>query len=104
MFPWFLSLDFGLISGPSIEPRGAPGRPSCSIQSYDLLVVQVSVDHTELEDARWFSLEEITSALQVKAPLSRGKPAAGFWLPPKHAIANHLITEWTHRQRAQSTI
>ncbi|XP_040033225.1 NAD(P)H pyrophosphatase NUDT13, mitochondrial isoform X1 [Gasterosteus aculeatus] len=65
---------------------------------------QVSVDHTELEDARWFSLEEITSALQVKAPLSRGKPAAGFWLPPKHAIANHLITEWTHRQRAQSTI
>ncbi|KAM8837136.1 NAD(P)H pyrophosphatase NUDT13, mitochondrial isoform 1-T2 [Spinachia spinachia] len=62
---------------------------------------QVSVDHTELEDARWFSLEEITAALQVMAPLTRENPAPGFWLPPKHAIANRLITEWTLPQRTQ---
>ncbi|XP_068585301.1 NAD(P)H pyrophosphatase NUDT13, mitochondrial isoform X1 [Cebidichthys violaceus] len=59
---------------------------------------QVSVDLTELEDARWFSLEEITWALQVKTPPTRGDPAIAFWLPPKHAIAHRLITEWTDRQ------
>ncbi|XP_054455150.1 nucleoside diphosphate-linked moiety X motif 13 isoform X2 [Anoplopoma fimbria] len=59
---------------------------------------QLSVDHTELEDARWFSLEEITSALQVKTPPRRGNPPV-LWLPPKHAIGNRLITEWMDRQR-----
>ncbi|XP_026207984.1 nucleoside diphosphate-linked moiety X motif 13 isoform X2 [Anabas testudineus] len=51
------------------------------------------VDHTELEDARWFSLEEVTSALKVKTPPSRGDPPI-LWLPPKQAIAHRLITEW----------
>ncbi|XP_037610622.1 nucleoside diphosphate-linked moiety X motif 13 isoform X1 [Sebastes umbrosus] len=60
---------------------------------------QLSVDHTELEDARWFSLEDITSALLVKTPPRRGDPPV-LWLPPKHAIANRLITEWTERQRS----
>lgn len=63
-----------------------------------LSVVQLNVDHTELEDARWFSLQEITSALQVKAPPRRGDPHV-LWLPPKHAIANRLITEWKNRQQ-----
>lgn len=59
---------------------------------------QLNVDHTELEDARWFSLDEITSALQVKTPPRRGDPPV-LWLPPKQAVANRLITEWTDRQR-----
>ncbi|XP_056285060.1 nucleoside diphosphate-linked moiety X motif 13 isoform X1 [Pseudoliparis swirei] len=59
---------------------------------------QLSVDHTELEDARWFSLEEITCALQVKTPPRTGDPPV-LWLPPKHTIANRLITEWTDRQQ-----
>ncbi|XP_051276066.1 NAD(P)H pyrophosphatase NUDT13, mitochondrial isoform X1 [Dicentrarchus labrax] len=59
---------------------------------------QLNVDHAELEDARWFSLEEITSALQVKTPPRRGDPPV-VWLPPKHAIGNRLITEWADRQR-----
>ncbi|XP_049915236.1 nucleoside diphosphate-linked moiety X motif 13 isoform X1 [Epinephelus moara] len=59
---------------------------------------QLDVDHSELEDARWFSLEEITAALQVKTPPRRGD-APVLWLPPKHAIAHRLITEWTDRQR-----
>lgn len=60
---------------------------------------QVSMDRTELEDARWFTLEEIVSALQVKTPPRRGDPPT-LWLPPKHAIANRLITEWTQRQQS----
>eukprot|EP00066_Takifugu_rubripes_P029687 XP_011618953.1 PREDICTED: nucleoside diphosphate-linked moiety X motif 13 [Takifugu rubripes] len=59
---------------------------------------QVNVDHTELEDARWFTFHEITSALQVKGLWSRGH-APPLWLPPKHAIANRLITEWAELQR-----
>ncbi|XP_040885577.1 nucleoside diphosphate-linked moiety X motif 13 isoform X1 [Toxotes jaculatrix] len=58
---------------------------------------QLNVDHTELEDARWFSLEEITSALQVKTPPRRADPPV-TWLPPKHAIANRLIREWMDQQ------
>ncbi|XP_034427466.1 nucleoside diphosphate-linked moiety X motif 13 isoform X1 [Hippoglossus hippoglossus] len=60
---------------------------------------QLNVDHTELEDARWFSLEEITSALQMKSPPRRGDPPV-VWLPPKHAIAHLLITEWMERQQS----
>lgn len=63
-----------------------------------LSVFQVNVDHTELEDARWFSFHEITSALQVKGLLRRGDTPP-LWLPPKHAIANHLITEWVEHQQ-----
>ncbi|GAA6236457.1 nucleoside diphosphate-linked moiety X motif 13 [Lates japonicus] len=59
---------------------------------------QLDVDHTELEDARWFGLEEITSALQVKTPPRRGDPPV-LWVPQKHAIANRLIMEWMNRQR-----
>uniref|UniRef100_A0A3B4ZLY5 NAD(+) diphosphatase n=1 Tax=Stegastes partitus TaxID=144197 RepID=A0A3B4ZLY5_9TELE len=59
---------------------------------------QLNVDHSELEDARWFSLDEITCALQVKSPPRRGDPPV-LWLPPPHAVANRLIREWVDRQR-----
>ncbi|XP_076616023.1 NAD(P)H pyrophosphatase NUDT13, mitochondrial isoform X1 [Chaetodon auriga] len=59
---------------------------------------QLNVNHAELEDARWFTVEEISSALKVKTPPHRGDPPV-LWLPPKHAIANRLITEWMDRQR-----
>ncbi|XP_072229056.1 NAD(P)H pyrophosphatase NUDT13, mitochondrial [Leuresthes tenuis] len=59
---------------------------------------QLDVDHSELEDARWFTPEEITSALQVKTPPRFGDPPV-LWLPPRHAVANHLITEWRDHQR-----
>ncbi|XP_010753023.2 NAD(P)H pyrophosphatase NUDT13, mitochondrial isoform X2 [Larimichthys crocea] len=59
---------------------------------------QLSVDHSELEDARWFSLEEVTSALQVNSP-PRSGDAPVIWFPPKQAIGNRLIREWADRQR-----
>ncbi|XP_041829935.1 NAD(P)H pyrophosphatase NUDT13, mitochondrial-like [Melanotaenia boesemani] len=60
--------------------------------------IQLDVDRSELEDARWFTLEEITCALQVKTPPRRGDPPT-VWLPPQQAVANYLITEWWDRQR-----
>lgn len=76
------------------------GLPAVGKLSCDLLwfPVQLNVDQSELEDARWFTWEEINSALQVQAPPIRGDRPA-FWLPPKHALANRLITEWRDRQR-----
>ncbi|XP_014329632.1 nucleoside diphosphate-linked moiety X motif 13 isoform X2 [Xiphophorus maculatus] len=63
---------------------------------------QLNVDHLELEDARWFTEEEITCALQVKAPPWRDhRPAV--WLPPKHAVAHRLIMEWREQQHSQDT-
>lgn len=64
---------------------------------------QVSVDEEELEDARWFSLEEIDAALKVKRPPrnAKGDPIT-FWVPPKYAIANRLIREWAAYQQLRS--
>ncbi|XP_054622950.1 nucleoside diphosphate-linked moiety X motif 13 isoform X3 [Dunckerocampus dactyliophorus] len=59
---------------------------------------ELSVDHTELEDACWFTLDQLTAALQVKAPPPKSCHGV-LWLPPKHAIAHRLIVEWVERQQ-----
>ncbi|XP_077359058.1 NAD(P)H pyrophosphatase NUDT13, mitochondrial [Festucalex cinctus] len=62
---------------------------------------QLSVDGSELQDARWFTLEQIDAALEAKAPPGAGPARADVapWLPPKHAIARHLISEWAEGRR-----
>jgi len=55
---------------------------------------ELEIDHTELADARWFSLEEIRLALA-------GEPAPLF-IPPPFAIAHHLIQAWAEgRERGR---
>ena len=46
-----------------------------------------TVDFTELEDARWFTREEVASALAH----AEDPP---FLPPPRHAIARTLLDEW----------
>ena len=49
--------------------------------------VELSVDTTELEDARWFTREEVAAAL--------GDPdSAPFHPPPRFAIARTLMERW----------
>jgi NAD+ diphosphatase len=48
---------------------------------------QVTVDKTELEDARWFSRAEIRKSLEQPG-------AGGMFVPPPMAIAHHLIRSW----------
>ena len=55
---------------------------SAAAESRDL-----TIDTTELEDARWFSREEIAAALA-------GAPDAAFQPPPKAAIARTLLERW----------
>ena len=53
----------------------------------EALTLEVIVDHLELEDARWFSREEVRSMLGKSHP-------DGLVCPPKLAIANALMRTW----------
>ena len=55
----------------------------------------ITVDHTELEDARWFSRDEVRAMLEKRHP---DKLAA----PIPMAIAHHLIKAWTGKAAARN--
>ncbi|HEY6868812.1 MAG TPA: NAD(+) diphosphatase [Novosphingobium sp.] len=50
----------------------------------------LTIDATELEDARWFTRAEVAAALA-------GDPAAPLTVPPARAIAHQLIRWWIAR-------
>jgi NAD+ diphosphatase len=50
----------------------------------------LTIDRSELEDARWFSRADVAAALA-------GDPAAPFLPPPPFAIARTLLGEWLAR-------
>ncbi len=47
----------------------------------------ITMDDLELEDARWFTREEVRRAIERD-------PVSAFFLPPSIAIAHHLILHW----------
>jgi NAD+ diphosphatase len=56
----------------------------------DALDDAITVDRTELEDARWFTRDEVLAALADEA-------GAGFVAPPSYAIARTLLQAWAQR-------
>ena len=48
---------------------------------------KLTIDTTELDDARWFTRDEIEKALA-------GDPDASFKPPPRFAIARTLLGNW----------
>lgn len=54
----------------------------------------LTIDRTELEDARWFSRAEIAEAM---AAAERGERDHAFNVPGPHAIAHHLLRWWLAR-------
>jgi NAD+ diphosphatase len=54
----------------------------------------VTIDHTELEDARWFSRSEVEEAM---AATQRGERGIAFQAPGHQAIAHHLLRWWLDR-------
>ncbi len=48
----------------------------------------LTIDETEIEDARWFTRDEITDAM------ANGPDAASFVPPPRTAIAHYLLQTW----------
>lgn len=69
---------------------------------YPLNSFQISVDSLELEDARWFGLEEIVEGLKRQPRSSKEDDGSVLpWFPPKQAIAHQLILEWVKQQTSQ---
>lgn len=51
----------------------------------------LTIDHAELEDARWFTRAEVAEAI---AASQRGEDGAAFNAPGARAIAHHLMRWW----------
>jgi NAD+ diphosphatase len=56
----------------------------------------ITVDKTELEDARWFERERVLRALRDPA----SEP--DFAVPPPMAIAHHLIRAWVEGETTRT--
>ncbi|KAJ7426910.1 Nucleoside diphosphate-linked moiety X motif 13 [Willisornis vidua] len=64
---------------------------------------EISMDSLELEESRWFGLEEIVEGLKREPSSSKqGDGSVLPWFPPKQAIAHQLIREWVKQQSAQA--
>ncbi|WP_079731280.1 NAD(+) diphosphatase [Novosphingobium mathurense] len=55
---------------------------------------EITIDETELDDARWFSREDVVEALEA---IGRGELGRAFGAPPKTAIAHVLMRWWIDR-------
>ena len=51
----------------------------------------IVIDRTELEDARWFTREEVAQMLLRRHP-------QGLTTPPSVAIAYHIIRAWVEEE------
>ncbi|NWR65335.1 NUD13 protein, partial [Bucorvus abyssinicus] len=80
-----------------------PFPSSCLMIACHVLVraqqPEISMNTLELEEARWFGLEEIVEGLK-REPGSSKQDNGSFlpWFPPKQAIAHQLICEWVKQQ------
>ena len=57
----------------------------------------ITIDETELEDARWFSREDVVDALDA---VEHGEAGRAFRAPPAHAVAHTLLRWWVDREQA----
>lgn len=55
---------------------------------------EITIDKTELDEARWFSRDEVAYAMQAVAT---GAEDGAFIAPPRHAVAHHLLRWWLDR-------
>jgi NAD+ diphosphatase len=51
----------------------------------------IRIDEAELEDARWFTREEVAQAMDARA---RGEAGVAFDAPSQTAVAWHLLDRW----------
>jgi NAD+ diphosphatase len=51
----------------------------------------LTIDATEIEEARWFTREEVAEAMAAGA---EGGEGTAFIAPPPHAVAHHLLKWW----------
>ncbi|XP_053927953.1 NAD(P)H pyrophosphatase NUDT13, mitochondrial [Cuculus canorus] len=83
-----------------------PFPSSCLMFGCHVLVgaqqAEISMNTRELEEARWFGLEEIVEGLKRDHRSSKQDNGSFLpWFPPKQAIAHQLICEWVKQQTSQ---
>ncbi|XP_052655191.1 NAD(P)H pyrophosphatase NUDT13, mitochondrial isoform X2 [Harpia harpyja] len=83
-----------------------PFPSSCLIIACHAMVraqqAEISMNSLELEEARWFALEEIVEGLKRKPGSSKQDDGSFLpWFPPKQTIAHQLICEWVKQQTSQ---
>ncbi|KAM9273444.1 NAD(P)H pyrophosphatase NUDT13, mitochondrial [Morus bassanus] len=83
-----------------------PFPSSCLMIACHALVraqqAEISMNSLELEEARWFGLEEIMEGLKREPRSSKQANSILLpWFPPKQAIAHQLICEWVKQQTSQ---
>jgi NAD+ diphosphatase len=54
----------------------------------------ITIDETELDDARWFTREEVEEAMDA---IGRDEPGRAFGAPPPSAVAHVLLRWWLDR-------
>ena len=60
----------------------------------EALSEDIVIDPEELEDAKWFTRDEVSKALS-------GLENVGLKLPPKYAIAHNLLKSWVDNNPPQ---
>ncbi|NXT75725.1 NUD13 protein, partial [Zapornia atra] len=80
-----------------------PFPSSCLMLACHALVgarqAEISMNSLELEEARWFGLEEVVEGLKREPRSSKQDDGSVLpWFPPKQAIAHQLICEWVKQQ------
>jgi len=90
-------IEIGNVKYESSQPWPFPSQLMIGCRS-EALSQEISVDRSELEDAKWFTREEVAKALPL------GTEAPNLKLPPKFAIAHQLMKSWIEDTNTQSKI
>ncbi len=81
--------ESGITCGQVTYMASQPWPFPCSLMIGALAQAEdskITIDRTELDDARWFSRAEALALVEGKLD--------GLFCPPKMAIAHHLIAAW----------
>lgn len=79
-------IDVGEVSYVASQPWPFPSSLMIACRA-EALGSQLTIDTTELDDARWFTREEVERAID-------GDADAAFQPPPRTAIARTLLEDW----------
>uniref|UniRef100_A0A671FDP8 Nudix hydrolase 13 n=1 Tax=Rhinolophus ferrumequinum TaxID=59479 RepID=A0A671FDP8_RHIFE len=94
---WHEAHQFCSRCGQPTKKNVAGSKRVCPA-SKSIYYPQIQVNLRELEAADWFSHDEVVTALRRNDPYTQQQNGTvPFWLPPKLAIAHHLIKEWVEK-------
>ncbi|ORX79647.1 hypothetical protein K493DRAFT_362527 [Basidiobolus meristosporus CBS 931.73] len=91
--------ETGIVLGPVTYHSSQPWPfPNCLMIGCigKALSEDINLEDMELDEARWFSREEVIGGLENPVDLSMkdSQPTTDLRLPPENAIAHHIIKAW----------